>query len=71
MSQLTRDHMLFIIYQLMRVLIITFKRFERSLIEAYNIVERRVKLKVHYCRFENLATGSFSHKNNILKISHF
>ena len=57
-SQLTRDHMLFIIYQIMRVLKITFKRFERSLTEAYNIVERRVKLKVHYCRFENFAIGS-------------
>ena len=33
------------IYQSTLVLKIAFKRFERSLIEAYNIVEKRLKSK--------------------------
>ena len=32
------------IYQINVVLKVTFKRFQRSLIEAYNTVERRVEL---------------------------
>ena len=41
---------------------------DKKITFVYNFV---TPLKVHQCKFENLAICSNSYKNNTLKISHF
>ena len=60
--------MLVIIYYLIFWLYIPKALFEVKPIYSY--VHKKLNLKVHSCRFENLPICSCSHKNNTLKISH-